>query len=124
MKGLIEQAVFLSGRTKDRYFSLQDRGNLFVGIGISSAISQLGMRGLNAVNFDVLGLRDYHPLYNAPYEDVVFDSESDLLAKSCAILMVASATWATAQARPPKTDNHKSFASIIEQSLTGDHHSD
>ena len=126
LKGLIEQGRFsVWQEPRTDILAFQDRGTLFVGIGISSAISQLGMRGLNAVNFDVLGLRDYHPLYNAPYEDVVFDSESDLLAKSCAILngrISDLGYWPKPDRQ--KTDNHKSFASIIEQSLTGDHHSD
>lgn len=56
-------------------------GCLFIGMGVSSAISQLGSRGYNAVNFDVMGARLFHPLYKKPYHDVIFDSSFELLSK-------------------------------------------
>jgi len=56
-------------------------GNLFIGMGVSSAISQLGLRGYNAINFDVMGVRSFHPLYNQPYYDVIFDSDAELVSK-------------------------------------------
>lgn len=56
-------------------------GCLFIGMGVSSAVSQLGLRGYNAVNFDVMGSRLFHPLYKEPYHDVIFDSSCELLSK-------------------------------------------
>lgn len=61
--------------------SFKDVGSLFIGMGVSSAISELGLRGYNAVNFDVMGVRSFHPLYQEPYREVIFDSDSELLAR-------------------------------------------